>query len=242
MPQMDICKTNFITGAYLSGLSFNQIPCVDQSFKNNTKNIFSWLLRVFFSASIGFQVSLMLYGDPTVIVCRFAFYLAVLGKIPTGLFVPKSKRSKAVSLNRYWRDFIIAGVAMTCHGELFFFITTYALASGLVSRQMYASAIWAAFQSSITSPIALRALIRYYNRLSKVYIESPMATVEGKADKIPMYWAIEVQMAVIPGFYDHLSFAMNDVGLTIINKNPGPQQPWKPRLSRRSLLKIINIL
>lgn len=56
MPLMDVCKTNFITGAYLSGLSFNQIPCVDQSFKNNTKNIFSWLLRVFFSASIGFQV------------------------------------------------------------------------------------------------------------------------------------------------------------------------------------------
>jgi Kef-type K+ transport system membrane component KefB len=56
MPLMDVCKTNFLTGAYLSGLSFNQIPCVDQSFKNNMKNIFSWLLRVFFSASIGFQV------------------------------------------------------------------------------------------------------------------------------------------------------------------------------------------
>jgi len=44
--------------------------------------------------------------------------------------------------------------------------------------------------------------------------------VEGKADKIPMYWVIEVQTAVIPGFYDHLSFAINNAGLTIINKKP----------------------
>jgi len=164
------------------------------------------------------QVPLMLYGDPTVIVWGFAFYLAVLGKIPTGLFVPKSKQPKAFPFNRYWRDFIIVGVAMTCRGELSFFIATYAVASGLVSEQMYASAVWAAFLSSITSPIALRALIRYYNRLSKVYIESPRATVEGKADKMPMYWVIEVQTAVIPGFYDHLSFAINNAGLTIINK------------------------
>jgi Kef-type K+ transport system membrane component KefB len=101
----------------------------------------------------------MLYGDPTVIVCGFAFYLAVFGKIPTGLFVPKSKQPKAVSFNRYWRDFIIAGVAMTCRGEPSFFIATYAVASGLVPQQMYASAVWAAFLSSTTSPIALRALI-----------------------------------------------------------------------------------
>ena len=44
--------------------------------------------------------------------------------------------------------------------------------------------------------------------------------MEGKADKIPMYWVIEVQTAVIPGFYDHLSFAIKNAGLTIINKKP----------------------
>lgn len=146
------------------------------------------------------------------------FYLAVLGKIPTGLFVPKSNQPKAYPFNRYWRDFLIVGIAMTCRGELSFFIATYAVASGLVSEQMYASAVWAAFLSSITSPIALRALIRYYNRLSKVYLESPRAAVEGKADKMPMYWVIKVNTAVIPGFHDHLSTAIHNVGLDIINK------------------------
>jgi Kef-type K+ transport system membrane component KefB len=251
MPLMDICKTNFLTGAYLSGLSFNQIPCVDQSFKNNTKNIFSWLLRVFFSASIGFQVCvplpqkvvctifcgwiltvviivelqvpLKLYGDPLVIGWGFAFYFAVLGKIPTGFFVPKSKAPKAYPFKRYWRDFLIVGVAMTCRGELSFFIATYAMASGLVSEEMYASAVWAAFLSCITSPIALRALIRYYNRLAKKYIESPNVVLEGDENKMPMYWVIHVQTAVISGFYDHLISAIDDLGLAVIDA-----RSWSP--------------
>jgi hypothetical protein len=164
-------------------------------------------------------VPVKLYGDPSVIALGFMFYLAVLGKIPTGLFVPKSNQPKAYPFNRYWRDFLIVGIAMTCRGELSFFIATYAVASGLVSEQMYASAVWAAFLSSITSPIALRALIRYYNRLSKIYLESPRDAVEVKADKMPMYWVIKLNTAVIPGFHDHLSTAIHKLGLDIINKS-----------------------
>jgi hypothetical protein len=44
-----------------------------------------------------------------------------------------------------------------------------------------------------------------------------------KADKMPIYWVIEVQTAVLPGFHDHLSTAINDSGLTIINK-----ESWTP--------------
>jgi hypothetical protein len=168
-------------------------------------------------------VPLKLYGDPLVIAWGFAFYIAVLGKIPTGFFVPKSKAPKAYPFKRYWRDFIIVGVAMTCRGELSFFIATYAVASGLVAEQMYASVVWAAFLSSITSPIALRALIRYYNRLAKKYIEHPNTSLEAEDDKMPIYWVIQAQNAVISGFYDQLSTAINDLGLAVIEA-----RSWSP--------------
>ena len=57
MPLMSVCKTNYLTGAFLAGLSFNQIPSIHHSFIKNTKNTMAWLLRIFFSSSIGFQVS-----------------------------------------------------------------------------------------------------------------------------------------------------------------------------------------
>jgi hypothetical protein len=170
------------------------------------------------------KVPLKLYGDPLVIAWGFAFYIAVLGKIPTGFFVPKSKAPKAYPFKRYWRDFIIVGVAMTCRGELSFFIATYAVASGLVTEQMYASVVWAAFLSSVTSPIILRALIRYYNQLAKGYIESPTTLVEGEDNKMPMYWVIETRTAVLSGFYDHLSLTIQDLGLAVID-----ERSWSPK-------------
>ena len=56
MPLMYFSKANYLTGAFLAGLSFNQIPSIHDSFMQYTKNTMAWLLRIFFAASIGFQV------------------------------------------------------------------------------------------------------------------------------------------------------------------------------------------
>ena len=57
MPLLHFCKASYLTGAFLAGLSFNQIRSIHNSFINRTKNTMAWLLRIFFAASIGFQVS-----------------------------------------------------------------------------------------------------------------------------------------------------------------------------------------
>jgi len=56
MPLMYISKASYLTGAFLAGLSYSQIPSIRNAFINYTTNLFAWLLRIFFAASIGFQV------------------------------------------------------------------------------------------------------------------------------------------------------------------------------------------
>jgi len=58
LPLLFYTRASYLTGAFLAGLSFSQIHSVHKSFVHNTQNLMKWLLRIFFAATIGFQVSL----------------------------------------------------------------------------------------------------------------------------------------------------------------------------------------
>ena len=104
-----------------------------------------------------------LYSDPLVIGWGFAFYIAVLAKLPLGFFVPKqqSKVPKGYPFNPYWRDFLITGLAMTSRGEFSFIIASFAIGVNLISESLYASVVWAVLLSAITSPFMLLSTIRF---------------------------------------------------------------------------------
>ena len=97
----------------------------------------TWLLRVFFSASIGFQVPVTQFSDPYVIGWGFIFYLCVAAKLPLMFYVPRFEDTKG-SFNPLIRDRLITGLAMTCRGEFSFIIAAFALGEGLFSAQVYA--------------------------------------------------------------------------------------------------------
>ena len=54
-------------GAFLAGCTFSQIEHAHHTFMEKTHQLMTWLLRVFFAASIGFQVPVKQFGDPYVI-------------------------------------------------------------------------------------------------------------------------------------------------------------------------------
>jgi Kef-type K+ transport system membrane component KefB len=58
LPLLFYTRASYLTGAFLAGLSFSQIHSVHKSFVHHTMNLMKWLLRIFFAATIGFQVSL----------------------------------------------------------------------------------------------------------------------------------------------------------------------------------------
>ena len=84
LPMMYYSRASYLTGAFLAGLSFSQIEGVHHTWMAEAGSIMDWLLRIFFSASIGFQVPIQQFGDSSVIAWGFAFYIAVLSKLPVG--------------------------------------------------------------------------------------------------------------------------------------------------------------
>jgi Kef-type K+ transport system membrane component KefB len=82
-------QASYLLGAFLSGLAFcRDRTGVDELFRNQSKRMIDWLMKIFFAASIGFQVPVQSFGDTTVISRGFLFALALIGKLAVGLLTP----------------------------------------------------------------------------------------------------------------------------------------------------------
>jgi Kef-type K+ transport system membrane component KefB len=83
LPILNYSRSSYLTGAFLAGLTFSQIHSVHDKFANEGAIIMQWLLRIFFSASIGFQIPIKMFGDPQVIIwglliCGYRHFLNLL--------------------------------------------------------------------------------------------------------------------------------------------------------------------
>jgi len=67
LPLLNYTQASYLTGAFLAGVTFSQIESAHHQFMKATHQLMIWLLRVFFAASIGFQVPVKLFADPYVI-------------------------------------------------------------------------------------------------------------------------------------------------------------------------------
>lgn len=73
MLMLNKSKASYLTGAFLAGLTFCKLHSVHAFFVKHGQPIHSWLLRVFFSATIGFQVPITRFQDPFVLKWGCAF-------------------------------------------------------------------------------------------------------------------------------------------------------------------------
>lgn len=111
MPATYYAKSSFLMGAFLSGLAFCRNHAVHVRFVSQFKRILQWLMRIFFAASIGFQVPIKDFGNGAVIGYGLLFTLALTGKLAVGFLVPNfnnSDRFKGLHL----RDCLITGCSM----------------------------------------------------------------------------------------------------------------------------------
>ena len=67
MPLLNYSRASSLTGAFLAGLTFSQINSIHASFVSKGRHLLNWLLRIFFSATIGFQVPVTRFNDPYVL-------------------------------------------------------------------------------------------------------------------------------------------------------------------------------
>jgi len=226
LPIMYYSRASHLTGAFLAGLSFSQVEGVHHTFVNEAGSIMEWLLRIFFSASIGFQVPVKMFGNSRVVAWGFAFYVAVLGKLPVGLFAPKYAEGtpKDYPFSPYVRDVVITSVAMTCRGEFSFIIAAFGIGELLLDAELYSAIIFAVLLSSITSPIFLTLILKYYNRMASKYIEQDQLDKSGVGGKAPLHVNIQIRSAVMPGMQGSIKRCVNSLGLFVID-----QRSWQPR-------------
>ena len=81
MLALNYSGSSYLTGVFLAGLTFSQLHGVHASFVKNGKPLLNWLLRIFFAATIGFQVPITRFQDKYVLKWGFAlcksYYLLV---------------------------------------------------------------------------------------------------------------------------------------------------------------------
>lgn len=88
MPATYYAKTSYLMGAFLSGLVFCSKNDVKAHYTSQFKRILQWLMRIFFAASIGFQVPIRNFADGRVIAYGFLYTLALTGKFAVGFMTP----------------------------------------------------------------------------------------------------------------------------------------------------------
>ncbi|KAL7544273.1 hypothetical protein ACHAWF_007655 [Thalassiosira exigua] len=221
LPLLNYTKASYLTGAFLAGCTFSQIEHAHHAFMEKTHQLMTWLLRVFFAASIGFQVPVTQFGDPYVIGWGFILYLCVAAKLPLGFYVPKFEDVKeGAGYNPFLRDRVITSLAMTCRGEFSFIIAAFALGEGLFTPQMYAAVVWAVLLSCITSPFMLLNLIKYFNNKQMEYLAStnPITLAKDGDGTQPLFLHIKVKAPAFGGMQEQFRKIVNDLGLELIDR------------------------
>mmetsp|Transcript_16594 Transcript_16594/g.35967 ORF Transcript_16594/g.35967 Transcript_16594/m.35967 type:complete len:838 (+) Transcript_16594:67-2580(+) len=166
MPATYYAKSSFLMGAFLSGLVFCRNHDVHIRFVSQMKRLLQWLMRIFFAASIGFQVPIKDFGDWHVIGYGALFTLALLGKLAVGFMVPNFNNSDKFK-GLHLRDCLITGCSMAAEGEFAFVIAVFAVDQELISPDLYASIVLAVLVSTIIPPFALRFTISYFNKVAE---------------------------------------------------------------------------
>mmetsp|Transcript_9262 Transcript_9262/g.20862 ORF Transcript_9262/g.20862 Transcript_9262/m.20862 type:complete len:818 (-) Transcript_9262:112-2565(-) len=171
MPATYYAKASYLMGGFIAGLAFCTSHDLHVEFVRQLKRVMQWLLRIFFAASIGFQVPIKDLFKGSVIWKGLVFCIALLGKLAVGFMVPNFTQSASFT-GYHLRDCLITGFSMAAEGEFAFVIAVFSVSEGLISEDLYAAVVLAVLISTIIPPFLLRFTIGYYNKKSADELEA----------------------------------------------------------------------
>lgn len=256
MPATFYSKASYLMGAFVSGLAFCTSHDLHILFVQQFKRILQWLMRIFFAASIGFQVPIKDFADATVIWQGLVFSLALFGKLAVGFMVPNFTQSTRFT-NHHLRDCLITGFSMAAEGEFAFVIAVFGVDNGLIDKDIYASIVLAVLISTIIPPFLLRFTISYYNKKGeeavKKVVQDEMARnhdlesivegpdhaerlEEGIRNKTAVFLCIQTQSAAAWGLMHRLMAQLGKLGLEVID-----HRAWSPRGVTTTLINEIYV-
>ena len=184
MPMTYAAKSSPLLGAFLAGLVFCSNHEAHHMFVDQFKRVMQWLIRIFFAASIGFQVPIKSFFSAKVLLEGFMFTGALLGKILSGLLVPNFGAASASCgcvkshpfRGHHLRDCLVVGFSMMAEGEFAFVIAVYCVSHQLLNQDQYAGIVLAVLLSTMLAPNLLRATLTYFQK----QLESELAQSAGQ--------------------------------------------------------------
>ena len=188
-----VCHTlgsSHLLGAFLAGLSFCTDHAVHAAWSRQVKRVLQWLLKVFFAASIAFEIPVKSFASLEVLKGAAVLLIAILGKIATGLWALPLKSS----------EFFKVGFAMAAWGEFAFITATTARQQDIIDQTTFSAAILAVVVSVIVSPVLLRITIKRSNRTAMSLIQEQEAA-EGRTDEVPVCYHLRTE--------SHLAWGLN---------------------------------
>jgi Kef-type K+ transport system membrane component KefB len=168
LPATYFSEASYLLGAFLAGLAFCQDTTgLDALFRQQFKRIIQWLMKVFFAATIGFQVPVKSFADGAILARGCFFFLAITGKLAAGLMTPIFDSGDEVDdggghhkvqrfRGKHLRDCLVVGFSMMGEAEFAFVVAVFGVTEGLVPPDVYASIVLAILLSTVLSPLLLR--------------------------------------------------------------------------------------
>lgn len=142
-------RSSYLLGALLAGLSFSTIRSAEHVWELQVKRALHWCIKIFFSATIGFEVPIRSFWTGKVLYQSAAFFVPVLLKMLVGLYaVPRSKA-----------NILTVGIAMCARGEFGFIIALRGRTLEFLTQEQYASLMLPLLLAAIIVPFALKATI-----------------------------------------------------------------------------------
>ena len=149
-------------------------------------------MKIFFAATIGFQVPVKSFGDAVIIGRGCLFVLALLGKLLVGGLAPNFHAATPRYRGRHLRDCFIVGLSMMGEAEFAFVVAVFGVTEGLIPPDLYASIVLAILLSTLISPLLLRTTLSLYP------YEKVMAPSEKDGDSVEVVvWQIRVVHEVV---------------------------------------------
>lgn len=233
-------KASPLMGAFIAGLVFCSDSGAHHMFVHQFKRVMQWLLRIFFAASIGFQVPFAKFGNPTVLLQGCFFTLALLGKVAVGFMVPNFMATKRFKMT-HLRDCLVVGFSMAAEGEFAFVIAVFAVTNGMMDQDLYAAVVLAVLASTILAPLALESTISYFNKQAQSTVlgasqDDPATLLEkGIRERTAVFFTIQTKSAPSWGLQTIVTEELQKLNLDVID-----HRSWHPRASGDSVVNLVN--
>jgi len=206
VPMVHYLGSSHLLGAFLAGLCFCTDHTIHHAWHHQIKRVLQWMLRIFFSATIGFQIPILEFGSPAVLIRGFVFCFAAIGKIVQSFFAQPLTP----------KEFFIVGFSMSAWGEFAFILATTSYAEGTMDKESFSAVLLAVLLSVIVSPYGLSFTISYYEKQAQKKMDEALASYENQ-NVHPLYFAINTKSRGTWGQNDKLLKAIFDLNLEIVD-------------------------